>query len=308
MNTANDHWHILGAGAIGSLWASYAYQHGRPATLLLRNDERLRDYQRAQGLLVTLGAGAELLPLPAESCEQPGAAIQHLLLTTKAPDSHAAVSAISPRLAQGATVVLLQNGLGVREELLALRPDLQCYHAVTTEGAYRPAPFQLVHAGRGHSLLGGGPAAQTLAASLSVGPLQVAATDDIDSALWRKLAINCAINPLTALYRCRNGELLDNPLALQQLHSVVDEIVELGRRMGKAERFDGLREQVLAVVSGTALNRSSMLQDIEAGRHSEIDYITGYLCRQAEHYGCPADTNRQLLAQIQALPSTGGVS
>ena len=66
--------------------------------------------------------------------------------------------------------------------------------------------------------------------------------------------------------------------------------------------FDGLREQVLDVVANTALNRSSMLQDIESGRRSEIDYITGYLCRVAEQHGIAMPINRQLLEQLKALP------
>lgn len=301
MQTSTLKWHILGAGAIGSLWAAYAFKHSSDATLLLRDDARLAEYERAGGILATLAGGAELLPLPAQSCQQQGEPIHQLLLTTKAVDSLVAVRHIAPRLAQGATVVLLQNGLGVKEELLALRPDLSCYHAVTTEGAYRPAPFQLIHAGRGHTLLGGGPHAATLAESLNAGPLQVSATDDIDTALWRKLAVNCAINPLTALYRCRNGELLDNPLALQQLHQVIDEILAFGNKTRTADRFEGLREQVLKVANDTALNRSSMLQDINAGRQSEIDYITGYFCQAAESAGCECPVNRQLFERVKAI-------
>lgn len=310
MTPSQPHWYILGAGAIGSLWASYAYKQGRRATLLLRDNTHLAAYHAAGGTLATIEGCAELLPIPAQSCQQNGSPIQHLLLTTKAPDSLAAVCAIDSRLAKDATIVLLQNGLGVAEELKQQRPDLHCYHAVTTEGAYRPAPFQLVHAGRGHTQLGGGPEAEQLAASLSFGALTVAHHHDIQRALWRKLAINCAINPLTALYRCRNGELLDNPLALEQLHTVVDEILQLGQSLAQtgalpADIFDGLREEVLKVVHATALNRSSMYQDIAAGRASEIDYITGYLCRVGAQCGLDLPLNRQLLADIQALVGAG---
>ena len=302
MTSHRSHWHILGAGAIGSLWASYAVKHDLPTTLLLRSDERLSQFKMAGGILATLTGSAELLPLAAESCEQNGPPIARLLLTTKAPDSLSAVASISPRLASGACVVLLQNGLGVREELLKLRPDLQCYHAVTTEGAFRPAPFQVVHAGRGRTLLGGGSNDEALARELSVGPLVVTPDPNIEQALWRKLIINSAINPLTALYRCRNGELLDNPHALQQLHGVIDEALCLAPHLQLGDVFDGLREQVLDVVANTALNRSSMLQDIESGRRSEIDYITGYLCRVAEQHGIAIPINRQLLEQLKALP------
>jgi 2-dehydropantoate 2-reductase len=119
--------------------------------------------------------------------------------------------------------------------------------------------------------------------------------------LWRKLAINCAINPLTVIHRCRNGELLDKPEALAQIASVVEEILQLSKILNLDQGLANLHEQVLDVARATANNRSSMLQDIESGKETEIEAITGYLCRLAIKHSMQLPTNEELLAQVKAI-------
>lgn len=315
-NTHTHHWYILGAGAIGSLWASYAYCSDSPTTLLLPDPNRLRDYQQAGGITATLDRGNNrLLPVPALATEQLATAgpIRFLLVCTKAQQTLAALRSVREHLADGAIIVLLQNGLGIAELIQAECPNSIILQASTTEGAYRQNRFALVHAGRGTTLLG--QSAQlaadaplkklspeslaALAASLSFPPLKVAVSDNIDAVLWRKLAINCAINPLTVKYHCRNGELLEKPDALADMVELVGEIEQLSAALGRQAWISPLLEQVQTVARNTALNRSSMLQDIEAGRVTEIDYITGYLCRLAAEKGLSLPRNQALLEAVR---------
>jgi 2-dehydropantoate 2-reductase len=143
----------------------------------------------------------------------------------------------------------------------------------------------------------------SLAKSLSFAPLIVKKSDNIDAILWRKLAINCAINPLTVIHHCRNGELLDKPEALAQIAAVVDEILKLSNALHRDHELTNLHQQVLDVARATATNRSSMLQDIESGREIEIDAITGYLCQLAAKQGMSLPVNEKLLAIVKAIPS-----
>ncbi len=318
MNHTNPphHWHILGAGAIGSLWASYAYRNGQAVTLLLPNLEQLHAYQEAGGINATLDQGTQsLLPLPVLATEQLRAAapITFLLVCTKAQQTLSALHGVREYLADGAIIVLLQNGLGIAEQIQAECPGSTVLQASTTEGAFRRKRFDLVHAGRGATQLGQpslsstdtpqarlpSEALATLAASLSFPPLDVTVSDNIDAVLWRKLAINCAINPLTVKYRCRNGELLDKPDALADMAELVAEIEQLSATLGRQAWIYPLLEQVQKVARDTAQNRSSMLQDIEAGRVTEIDYITGYLCRLAAEHGLGLPHNQALLEAVR---------
>ena len=318
-----QHWHILGAGAIGSLWAAYAYKAGRPATLIMRDSATLAAYQQTGGFTTQLRSGTEVLPLPAACPEQiiqastgaasTGETISALLITTKAQHTLDALNAVASALADSPLLVLLQNGMGVAEKVQQLYPQATLLQASTTEGAYRKGPFSVVHAGQGQTLLGQPQAAtptrthhyldaasqKQIAHSLSAAPLKVLVSDSIEAVLWRKLAVNSAINPLTVKYHCRNGELLDNPVAAQDMADLVEEIVQLSQLLGREGWVEDLLPQVRQVAADTALNRSSMLQDIEAGRATEIDYITGYLCRLGESLGLQLKHNMALLEIVR---------
>ena len=104
----------------------------------------------------------------------------------------------------------------------------------------------------------------------------VAWHNNIASANWRKLAVNCVINPLTALYGCRNGDLQRYP---EQIETLCREVASVMAMEGYHTSCEGLMQYVMDVIRSTADNVSSMLQDIRNQRHTEIDYITGYLRR-----------------------------
>jgi len=122
---------------------------------------------------------------------------------------------------------------------------------------------------------------------------------EIDAALWMKLAVNSVINPLTALHRCRNGELVTRADLAARVAPLCEEVARICAAGGFAGVAAALPETVAAVIAGTSGNRSSMLQDVEAGRPTEIDYINGYLLQVAEGHGIEAPCNRELVEEIQ---------
>ncbi|OEC35458.1 2-dehydropantoate 2-reductase [Pseudomonas cuatrocienegasensis] len=272
-------WHILGAGSLGSLWAARLARAGESVQLLLRNEARLADYQRAGGLTLIERDQPQHYPIPATTLEQ-APPIQRLLLACKAYDAPAVAERLAPHLLPGAEVILLQNGLGSQDEVARALPQARCMLASSTEGAYRPAPWQVVFAGQGHTWLGDGQASTAPAwlASLDNAAIPHTWTADILSRLWRKLALNCAINPLSVLHDCRNGGLLDYPDALATL---CDELAQLLRASGQAAAAEGLLAEVMRVIQATAANYSSMHQDVSRGQRTEISYLLGYACAQA---------------------------
>jgi 2-dehydropantoate 2-reductase len=169
-----------------------------------------------------------------------------------------------------------------------------------------------VHAGRGHTFIGesniSGKHQQNvlalLATSLSFSPLEVSVSNNINAILWRKLAVNCVINPLTVRHRCHNGELLKKPESLAQIRQIINEILQVSAALDRSHWIEDLYEYVTSVASTTADNRSSMLQDVDAGRDTEIDAITGYLCRLADQHNINVPFNKQLLAEIKRVSST----
>jgi 2-dehydropantoate 2-reductase len=289
------HWHVLGAGAIGCLFAAALRRAGCEVTLLLREGSQPGE----RTVLIERDRGTERLVLPTST---PAAenAIDHLLVTTKAYDVAQAVAGVRRRLREQSQVLLLANGMGFAAEVTRDAPWLQLFHGTTTEGAWRIAPLHVRHAGRGTTRIGRSGVARPAPwfRCWRDGLPDCIWDPDIDRALWLKLAINCAINPLTALHRCVNGELARRPELAAEVARLCDEIAAISAAAGYAEAARGIHEAVAAVIAATAANRSSMLQDVLAGRRTEIEHITGYLLAVAGRCGIEAPRNRAVMAAI----------
>ena len=121
---------------------------------------------------------------------------------------------------------------------------------------------------------------------------------NIDTTLWRKLAINCVINPLTALYGCRNGELATSAYR-PVLQSLCEEVTFACRAAGHGDAVESLLDTALQVIGSTADNRSSMLQDVLKGQRTEIDFINGFLVRAAAVPAPQLPLNRRLIREIK---------
>ncbi|MBY4678602.1 ketopantoate reductase family protein [Marinobacterium arenosum] len=293
------YWHILGAGAIGCLWAAQLCQAGHPVSLILRNPSRLDSFD---GQLTLEHDGQcrsfQLAGCLADSCGP----IDRLLLTTKAYDVVEALHGVAHQLRPGAQIVLLHNGMGPQQQVPELYPAQQVWSATSTDGAWLREPFHVVWAGRGETRIGrfDAPGEAQLPDGLDGLELQLLADPAIELSLWRKLAINCAINPLTALHGCRNGELLSTPQIHRQMQQVCAEIEQLCQQRQLKLFPDGVLAAAEQVARGTAANYSSMLQDRRNGRRTEIDYITGYLLDSARQLGLALPENERLFKQFNS--------
>ncbi len=292
------HWHVLGAGAIGCLFATTLQRSGCGTTLLLRECGESSDHS----VSVQRNDAITEVTLPVSATGDSGP-ITHLLVTTKAYDVRDAVAAVAHRLNSDTTLLLLINGMGLAEELHEDCPDLDIYCGTTTEGAYRIAPLHIRHSGTGMTRIGqpGQTRPPRWFKQWSRAVDSCVWDADIDSALWLKLAINCAINPLTAIYGCHNGELARRPDLAMELARLCDEIAAISRAAGYTRVAANLQQAVAGVIAGTGDNLSSMLQDVQGGHRTEIDYITGYLLTVATRHGVEAPYNQSLLERIHRL-------
>lgn len=293
------HWHILGAGAIGLLWAAKFQRAGVNTTLLLRNPAKLAVYSGAFSIME--GQQVSQIPVPAEALHNPqGKPISHLLITTKSYDALAAFNSVRDRLTDNARVLLLHNGMGPQQTIAAQNPQLQVWAGSTTDGAYLNSAFELIRAGHGQTRIGHlkAPDDQSLSQQLASCEPALSHSDNIHATLWQKLAINCAINPLTAIYRCRNGELASHAEYRAHMQVICHEAEQVAAALNIPLFDQPLIDQACLVAEQTADNYSSMYQDVMHGRRSEIDTITGYLCQQAEQLDIEVAENQRLLTQI----------
>ncbi len=301
--------HILGAGSMGLLWAARLQRAGFPTQLILRNIERLAAWQAHAGQLELTDPGQHQhisLSLNAELPDSPEP-IRFLLVATKAYAAEDAVRSVQHRLSADADVLLLQNGMGSQQAISRQLPRHRVFYATVTDGAWRPSAHQLIWAGHGQTIIGDprqGPPPDWLTRWQEHG-LTLEWHADIMAILWRKLAINCAINPLTALLDCPNGELLER--AHGRLEELSQELQLLMSAFGIPLSLDILRTQLDQVIRQTATNSSSMRQDIHCGRRTEIDFMLGFALRSADQLSLAVPALRKLNAELQTYLATHGL-
>jgi len=292
---------ILGAGAIGCLLAAQLAAAGMMPILLLRDRERLQRYRAAGGYTIALRGQQQLWRLPAEAVQCEGAPLRRVLIATKAQVAAVALASLRARLRADSEVLLVVNGLGIADTLRPMLPDgATLIVGTTTEGAYRQDETHIVHAGQGQTTLGGSSEPPSWLQQARGRGLRWHWDADIDQLLWRKLAINCAINPLAALRGCPNGELLANPALHAELEALLPEIAAVLQHEGYPTLASGLATDVRRVIAGTAANRCSMLQDLARGQTTEIEAITGYLLASARRHGLALPRNHDLYTAIKA--------
>ncbi|WP_228702913.1 ketopantoate reductase family protein [Marinobacter gelidimuriae] len=230
-----------------------------------------------------------------------------LLVTTKAGDTLSAMEGWLPHIAEDTPVVLFQNGLGRQQAVAERWPDRPILAASTTEGANRPEPDVLVHAGVGDTWVGpltdsAYACTEFVVQQLTQSGLRVHAENNIMPRLWQKLVVNAGINAFTALLDCPNGAIVDAPLYRQTIDGLCSEIAALLQTdTGERATPQALRERIEAIAKNTASNTSSMRADVNAGRKTEIDFINGYLVQCGQRHGIATPVNQMLVQRVQAL-------
>ena len=124
---------------------------------------------------------------------------------------------------------------------------------------------------------------------------------DMRAALWQKFIINIGCNQTTALLRRPYGHLQENAEALRLARLMMDEAAEVARRIGLSNPQEMVEEAVRVIRSMNPEGKSSIQQDVEAGRETEIEIFAGTLCRLADSMGYDVPWNRAAYQIISAL-------
>lgn len=304
-------WHILGAGSLGCLWAARLAAQQQSVHLILRNADAIARYRQTQGIGLSDAQRQQTnyYPVSAELATDTKP-IQYLLLACKAYDAEAAISQLADRLTCNSVIILLQNGLGSQQAIQNMLPKIRCIAASSTEGAYLAAPFHSVFAGHGQTWLGDlQPSAQPnpdqLLQICNSAGIPCSWTPHITENLWRKLAINCVINPMTVIYDCSNGDLARYP---EQVNILCYELQQLLGKAGQSAAAKELQQHVWTAIKNTAANSSSMRQDVLNKRRTEISYITGFACTQSSTLECRTPALHTVHAQLQDVLRRHGLA
>lgn len=295
---------ILGAGALGQLWAGYLPDGKvafipRPGSSGVPGKASLEyTFERFDGVTIPV-----TVPWLTGATGSPSL----MLVTTKAGDTLSALETRLPGLSPDTPIVLFQNGMGSQQSVAERWPQRPILAASTTEGANRPEPGYTVHAGRGETWIGAltesaKPLLGQVVQALATSGLTIHSVTDIHQRLWDKLIVNAGINAFTAILNCRNGDILSNPFYQEHIDGLCTEIAAVIKAEGCQPMTPvAIRERIEAVARSTAKNTSSMLSDRQQGRTTEIDFINGYVARRGQAHGIDVPVNQMLTEQVQQL-------
>ena len=289
---------VFGAGSLGSLIGGLlAERHevtlvGRPAHM-----EAVAD----TGLTVSGAVETEVTPQATTDGQRLSGELG--LVTVKAGDTAAAATVLSTGSFDA--LCSLQNGL--TEETLAAGVSVPVVAGSATYGARLRGPGHVECTGVGTVTLGpytddpvAAEQAEAVAAALQTAGIETELVEDMARRRWLKLAINAAINPVTALAGVETGAVIQDPL-WPVAAAAARETAAVARAAGIELADQTVIEQLREVAEATAANRSSMLQDIDGGRTTEIEAITGEVVERADEYGTEVPTNRLLLRLVSGL-------
>jgi len=313
---------IVGTGALATLFAARLTQAGQNVTMLGTWQEGL-DALRSNGVrLINANGNEQKFKVHATNDPRECVGTKYAIVLVKAWQTERAAHQLAECLAEDGLALTLQNGLGNYETLTQSLGLNRVALGSTTTGAtllgpglVRPGGEGVISIGRNQAI-GGVRSVSTLAPGASAGedPLEAALksarfnvqlVEDAQSLVWGKLVVNAAINPLTALLKIPNGELLERPSAREIMGVLATEAASVARAENIDLPFDDPVAAVEEVARKTAANHSSMLQDVLRGARTEIDAICGAIVKTAERRKLQVPVNRVCWRLVRALVERG---
>ncbi|MEZ9422760.1 2-dehydropantoate 2-reductase [Vibrio lentus] len=283
---------IVGPGAIGSLWAIKLLQAGHNVSLWSRTTYNSIDLSLD---------GQASLSFSNNNIEKLSAS-DLVIVTVKAWQVEEATTPLLQHLDPDTILMFMHNGMGAVDQIATQIDAHPVVLATTTQAAFKPNRNNVSHTGIGQTQLGTfnlkGQQCTFLVDVLEHALPAVSWDPEIKTALWTKLAINCAINPLTGLEQIKNGELADQRFS-EVLSSIIRELTQVMLAEDITCSFDELETSVSKVIQATAKNNSSMKQDMFYQRKTEIDFITGHLIKTALKHQIEVPVNQKLFAQVK---------
>jgi 2-dehydropantoate 2-reductase len=299
---------VGGGGAMGGVWASRLAAAGNdvavldvsPAALAAINGDGLsvewKDGTVTNTKLLATADPADVGPVDAA------------IFFTKSYHTLSAAELARPLATPATTLVSLQNGWGNADTLAAVFPPEQIAMGVTYHSAKVNAPGQIGYTNpNGPTLVGpyvdGAPLdrAQAIGEAMTAAGIETTVTPEVKTEVWKKLILNCATLPTSALTRLYAGELGKPGPVLDTLDVITAEAVAVANALGYQIDLDERIGMIHGLLANAGKGKASMLQDVEAQRLTEIDVINGAVVREADRHGVPVPVNRAMVALVHGL-------
>jgi 2-dehydropantoate 2-reductase len=298
---------IMGAGAMGSLFGGLLTLSGEEVWLVDVREENI-DAMASRGLILEEKEKTLTIPVKAMTDVTSVGKADLVLFFIKTYHTAKAASDALALEKEDTLFLTLQNGLGNEEAICQKIARKKILLGITNHGATFLGPGRVRHAGRGKTYVGEldhrvSDRANRIAQIFQKAEIETEVAPNIHDLIWRKLFINVGINAVTALTGFKNGRLLDTSETLRLMKALVAEAIEVAKSKGIRLEGDPF-EKVKAVAEATRENRSSMGQDFDHRRRTEIDAINGAVVREAQGLGIPVPYNQMITDLVKAIEKT----
>jgi len=283
---------IAGTGALATLFAARLSAAGHPVIMLGSWENGLHALRENGARLVDAKGVEHAYSVGATSNPADCRGARYALVLVKSWQTERVARQLAECLAEDGLALTLQNGMGNRELLAGTLSLPRVALGVTTTGATLLGPGLARAGGEGVISVEAHPRLGPLEAALRGAGFNVQVVNDADALVWGKLVINAAINPLTALLRVPNGELLHRPAAHLLMRVLAQEAAAVAKAQGIHLPFEDAVRAAEDVARKTASNHSSMFQDMRRGAPTEIDAICGAITQTGEKLGVSTPVNR----------------
>jgi 2-dehydropantoate 2-reductase len=302
---------VGGAGAMGGAYASRLSAAGHDVSILDVSEAAIEAINR-DGLIVSNPQGIEeTFRIPVTNDARTIGHSDVAIVFTKSQHTASAAKLMEAAVSPHTTIVSLQNGWGNEDTLAETYDPDQIVAGVTYHSALVKGPGRIAH------MLDVGPtylgpyvdgyslaAAERVAEALNAGGIRTTVTPTAKTEVWKKLVLNSAVLAVSGLTRLKTGDVGNH----EELMLIADQLTRESVAVGQAKGFDvDLDERIAAIRNVWALggqNKTSMLQDIEARRFTEVEAVNGAILREAAKLDLEAPLNRMMAALIHGLEAS----
>jgi 2-dehydropantoate 2-reductase len=295
---------VVGAGAMGSLFGGLLAEAGAEVRLLDVWAEHV-EAVNTKGLRIESGGESRSVKVEATTDPRSMGQADLIIIFVKSTHTQEAAETAGQMKGPDTFVLTLQNGMGNADIIAGIIDPGMILSGTTSHGATMLGPGRIRHAGSGPTVIGMWSGekverARHIVNLFNRAGIETTAVDDVRIVLWKKLLINVGINAITALTGIKNGQILDLEITSDLSRAAVEEATAVARAQG-IEIPDDMVDQVFQVARATAQNRSSMGQDVDHKRQTEIGAINGVVVREGRRLGIETPVNQTLTALIETL-------
>jgi 2-dehydropantoate 2-reductase len=295
---------VVGAGAMGSLFGALLAESGEDVWLYDIWEEHVKAINE-KGLGIDFNDKTRLVKVNATTDKRLIGQTDLAIIFVKSTQTEDAARTASELMGNNGYVLTVQNGMGNADIIgEIINPD-RIIAGTTSHGATMLRPGSIRHAGTGPTVIGiwsgnQKKGVQKIAEIFNKAGIITETVDNVRNVIWVKLLVNVGINAITALTGIKNGRILDLSITKALSRAAVEEALEVAKALGVIVA-DNTVEHVFQVAEATSGNRSSMGQDVDNKRQTEISAINGSIVKEAQKLGMDVPVNQTLTALIETM-------